>query len=135
MGDISLYKRAVGDYKLGRKALEDAYTDDVMCDLSGYLLQQTVEKLLKFQIELQGDDFPFTHKIPQLLDKVKGPVPAWIVDNREKLTSFEALTRYSSVKVASVTDLRIWYDQIEEYIAQLSPDVEGSSNFPYEPKI
>ena len=135
MGDISLYKRAVGDYKLGRKALEDASTDDVMCDLAGYLLQQTVEKLLKFQIELQGDEFPFTHKIPQLLDMVKVPVPAWIVDNREKLTSFEALTRYSSVKIASVTDLQIWYDQAEEYMARFNPNIEDAGNFPYEPKL
>jgi len=74
MGKISLYDRAVGDYKQGLRALSDAHVDDVMCDMAGYHLQQSVEKLLKYQIELQGENFPFTHDISQLLDVVVGDV-------------------------------------------------------------
>ena len=130
MGEISLYMRAVGDYKLGRKALEDAHINDVMCDLAGYHLQQAIEKLLKYQIELQGDEFPFTHKIPQLLDKICTPVPEWIVSNREVLTSYEVLARYSTIKIASVTDLRGWYDLAGEYIDQLAPKSDDDFDCP-----
>jgi len=133
MGSISLYDRAVGDYKQGLHALGDAHIDDVMCDMAGYHLQQAVEKLLKYQIELQGDRFPFTHDISQLLDDVVTDVPDWIVANRETLTKYEAHTRYSSVKVASVTNLREWYIFLGEYIQSLKP--ENDDEFSCEPKL
>jgi len=133
MGKISLYDRAVGDFKQGLHALKDAHIDDVMCDMAGYHLQQAVEKLLKHLITLQGDEFPFTHDISLLLDKISSDVPQWIIDNRETLIKYEALTRYSSVKVASVTNLQEWYSLLEKYIAELKPI--GEDNCTYVPKL
>lgn len=124
MPKISLYDRAVGDYTQGKHALASAHVDDVMCDMAGYHLQQSVEKLLKYQIELQGDQFPYTHNISQLLDKITTPVPDWIIDNREKLTQYESLTRYSSVKVAALIDLKQMFTQLEKYLSQIKPPAE-----------
>ena len=123
MGKISLYDRAVGDYKQGLHALSNASVDDVMCDLAGYHLQQSVEKLLKYQIELQGEQFPYTHSISMLLDEVKIDVPDWIINNRETFTKYEAMTRYSNTKVASAIDLKGWYQLLGEYIEQLKPQI------------
>jgi len=133
MDKISLYDRAVGDYKLGKRALADAYEDEVLCDLAGYLLQQSIEKLLKFQIELQGDEFDFTHSISKLIDQVKNEVPDWIVTNREKLTSYNTKTRYSSVRIASITDLKEFYCNLESYLEKVKPTIDFNADA--EPKL
>ena len=128
MGKISLYDRAVVDYKQGIRALADAHIDDAMCDMAGYHLQESVEKLLKYQIEQKGEIFPFSHDISLLIDMVDD-VPSWIIDNSQTLTKYEALTRYSSVKVASRTHLNNWYKLLSDYIDNLRPKEEIREEF------
>jgi len=128
MGKISLYDRAIVDYKQGVRALADAHVDDAMCDMAGYHLQQSVEKLLKYQIEQKGEVFPFTHDIALLIDMVDD-VPSWIIDNSQTITKYEALTRYSSVKVASRTYLTNWYKLLHDYIDNLRLEEEVREEF------
>ena len=120
MGEISLYSRAISDYKAGKILINHIEIDDNIVDIVGYHLQQSVEKLLKFQIELNGEDFPFTHEIGVLADLVED-VPEWIVNYSETLTKYGVRTRYSSLRIASKKLILQLYNYLEEYIEQVKP--------------
>ena len=132
MGEISLYARALSDFKAGKILFAHVNVDDNIVDIIGYHLQQSVEKLLKFQIEIQGGQFPFTHDIAVLADLV-GEVPNWILENIETLTKYGVKTRYSSVRIASIKVLETLYDKLEIYLCELKPEEDAS--FKYNPKF
>ncbi|MCL1877620.1 MAG: HEPN domain-containing protein [Defluviitaleaceae bacterium] len=121
MGEISLYNRAVSDFRAGKILMQNMDTDENLVDIVGYHLQQAVEKLLKFQIEMQGDTYPFTHDIAVLMDLVDS-VPNWVKDHAETLMQYGVKTRYSSMRVASKATVLKLYDHLEKYIETSKPN-------------
>lgn len=129
MGEISLYNRALSDYKAGKILMQHIDADENIVDIAGYHLQQSVEKLLKFQIEMQGEEFPLTHDIAVLMDKVDD-VPQWVYDYSETLIKYGVKTRYSSLRIASKSVLQKLYNLLKEYLEQVKPiettDIEST---------
>jgi HEPN domain-containing protein len=120
MGEISLYSRALSDFNAGRILLNHLDTDENIIDIVGYHLQQSVEKLLKFQIEMQGDVFPFTHDISVLMDFVDN-IPEWLREHSETLMKYGVKTRYSSLRIASKKIVLQLYDYHEKYLESVKP--------------
>ena len=124
MGEISLFDRAVGDYKLGKLALENSHIDDTFIDQAGYHLQQSIEKLLKFQISLKGEKFLHTYDIAVLIDLID-EVPQWVIDSSETISKYGVKTRYSSMRIASEKILQRMYNNLGEYLEQVRPVVDN----------
>ncbi|MCL1846039.1 MAG: HEPN domain-containing protein [Defluviitaleaceae bacterium] len=120
MAEISLYNRAVSDFKAGKILIQNMDADENIVDIAGYHLQQSVEKLLKFQIEMQGDEYPFTHDIAVLMDLVDD-VPEWVEEYCETLIKYGVKTRYSSLRVASKTIVLKLFGFLEKYIESIKP--------------
>ena len=59
--------RALGNYKVAELTLQTMSNDDVCLDICAYHLQQTIELVLKYILELNGIEYPKTHKIEQLI--------------------------------------------------------------------
>lgn len=90
---LSLYKTAVREYQAGQA---DEYTMNTVA----YSLQQVVELVLKCHLEFVGVTVPSTHDISKLVRMCKTngaciTITEWIDDNTEKLTAWEAQTRYN----------------------------------------
>ena len=90
---LSLYKTAVREYQAGQA---DEYTMNTVA----YSLQQVVELVLKCHLEFVGVIVPSTHDISKLVRMCKNngaciTITEWIDDNTEKLTAWEAQTRYN----------------------------------------
>ena len=129
MAIITLHRRAETDYVMGLNALDNADADDTFVDFAGYTLQQSVEKLLKFQLQSRGVKFPYKHDIDLLLDIMDDDsntynVPDWVREHAHTLTRYEAQTRYSSVKIASKGLLRRLYVNQKEFIDSLRSNNE-----------
>jgi HEPN domain-containing protein len=120
MGDISLYSRALSDYRAGMILMQNLDADENIIDVAGYHLQQAVEKLLKFQIEMQGNEYPFTHDIAVLIDLVDN-VPEWILLHSETLMKYGVKTRYSALRIASKKIVIYLYGLLGEYIKSIKP--------------
>jgi len=120
MGEISLFCRAISDYKAAGILIQNLDADDNIVDIVGYHLQQAVEKLLKFQIEMQGEQYPFTHDITLLLDAIEH-IPKWLDKYKETLMQYSTKTRYSSMRVASKKTIFLLYDEIGKYIETIRP--------------
>jgi len=131
MGDISLYKRAVGDYKIGMMALENYNVDETFLDQAGYHLQQSVEKALKYQIALLGEQYPYEHDIGLLIDMcddLSVNYHNWIKDSHDVLTRYGTKTRYSSSQIASRTTLVGLYEKQKEYLGENNPKKIKNNN-------
>lgn len=66
-----LYVLARTDLQMAQnnlKLLEDV-KDEVYLNYVTYHVQQAAEKMLKFQIEMQGKQYPHTHRIGVLVDE------------------------------------------------------------------
>ncbi len=93
--------RALGNYKVAELTLQTMSNDDVCLDICAYHLQQTIELVLKYILELNGIEYPKTHKIEQLIqiaadNDVDLFLTEYIDDHSEMLSSWEAESRYKS---------------------------------------
>lgn len=119
-----LYKLAKTDLIMAKnnlRLLEDI-NDDVYLNYIAYHVQQSVEKMLKLQIELLGKDYPRSHNIAVLVDKCLDlgvAVPELIQDYDVIITEWATGTRYDSSFVTSkrqltkvIACLEQWFDTL-----------------------
>lgn len=94
-----LYILAKSDFEFGKDSYErlKQTTDQLYLNKVAYFIQQAVEKLLKFQLELHDVVYPKTHDIGRLIDlclEKNIQVPDKIVDMDREITMWCTATRY-----------------------------------------
>lgn len=106
--------------------------DDLAINRTCYSLQQSVEKSLKFLIEVHGTDYPHTHDIQKLLEKVSSlGVHAEILDKLESyaeaMTDWEARSSYADDFCAlrsKVEDVMVLAQELLDYAKTFAvPDI------------
>ncbi len=100
MCDIRYFKRALSLYKTAVREYQAGQADEYTMNTVAYSLQQVVELVLKCHLEFVGVTVPSTHDISKLVRMCKNngaciTITEWIDDNTEKLTAWEAQTRYN----------------------------------------
>ena len=68
---VTLLDRAKADLVTAKTMLSVAVNDDVVMDVCAYHCQQCVEKIAKFLILLQGDDYANDHRSDIYLEDLK----------------------------------------------------------------
>ncbi len=100
MCDIRYLKRALSTYGTAFREYNVGMVDEYTMNTVAYNLQQTVEIILKCHLEFVGVTVPSTHDISKLIRMCTNNgagviITDWIDDNSEKLTLWEAQTRYN----------------------------------------
>lgn len=100
MCDIRYLKRAMSTYGTALREFKVGAVDEYTMNTVAYNLQQTVELILKCHLEFVGVTVPSTHDISKLIrmcmcNGAGVVVTEWLDDNSEKLTFWEAQTRYN----------------------------------------
>ena len=98
---------------------------DIACEILGFHAQQTAEKMLKAVLSHQGIEFPFTHRLTDLIDlgKEHGIVLPERLEDIRFLTPFAVEFRYDIYEedeepvdfeevFVLLTELRKWADTI-----------------------
>ena len=118
---IDYLRRAKVDLLICKKTLND-WQDELEVDIAAYHLQQALEKTLKHQITLQGEDYPKTHEIKRLwaqLARLNAPPPEWIWEHRQLLTDFAEKTRYGESLIATQREVEEFIILLEAYITDI----------------
>jgi len=122
---IDFLRRAKVDLKISKNIL-NGWSDEIEIDASAYHLQQALEKAMKHEITLLGEDYPRTHEIKRLwssLDSLGKTPPEWIWENRALLTDYADKTRYGENLVAVERELREFIALLEEYIKSIEDSI------------
>lgn len=113
-----LFKRAKADLVVANFLLTNFNTPSAELDLAAYHMQQTVEKLITYQIYAVSGEYTKTHDIPYLVNKagkLKILIPLNIRKMAEKLKKYESLGRYSNAFITDIQKLYNYYSDIEKY--------------------
>ena len=119
MKKFSLLDRAGYDYKHAALAYDNYTGDEGDLDIIAYHVHQTLEKLMKFELEMVGVEFPFTHEVHILYECMSEnglKPPAWIFDNYVVLNNYATQTRYGENLIASYRLLTMLKDLTGEYL-------------------
>lgn len=128
----TLLSKSYTNFKAAELLLNTDLGDEGTLNIVGYLLQQTVELALKHIIEMNGFDYPKTHDVSVLLDKIDEACTHKI-DNDiiEKLylmsgtiTQMESKTRYIKNYLVSKRNI----SQVKDLIIELLPQIDNSFN-------
>ena len=125
---IDFLRRAKVDLKVCKQTLQN-WSDEVEVEIAAYHLQQGLEKAMKHQMTLLGEDYPKTHEIKRLwsqLDKLGYTPPEWIWQNHRLLTDFAEKTRYGESLVATQREVEEFLILLEEYIIQIETNSYGA---------
>lgn len=124
-----LYLLAKSDFQFGKESYErlKQTTDQLYLNKVAYFMQQAVEKILKFELEIHNIVYPKTHDIARLMDKCLEnniAVPEKLIEMDREITSWCTATRYDCDFYVSkrylekvIIELEEWFEQIEKEIA------------------
>ncbi|MGL4345623.1 MAG: HEPN domain-containing protein [Cellulosilyticaceae bacterium] len=106
-----LYKLAKTDLLMAKNnlALLEDIQDEIYLNYIAYHVQQSVEKMLKLQVELLGEEYPRSHNIAVLVDRCLDlgvDIPELIQDYDVIITEWATGTRYDSSFVTSKRQLQ-----------------------------
>ena len=120
MNDRGLLNKSLADLKSARLVLED--NDELLIPIGAYHLQQAIEKLLKFKINLKGKRYPPTHNLQKLLDDCdlySIGYPDWIKENISTLNEWATRTRYDDSLDISLTTVQNILSKTEELFREV----------------
>lgn len=126
-----LYVLARTDLQMAKnnlKLLEDIQ-DEVYLNYIAYHVQQATEKMLKFQLEVEGSKYPHTHKISVLIDACLGleiVIPQLLEDYDVVISEWATGTRYDSSFVTSKRQLYKVIECLEEWFLEIDKKVNKS---------
>ena len=127
MGDnVSLLDRAKADLKVCKQILAVFSGDDLMKDAAAYHLTQSIEKALKFKINARGREYPYTHLISRLADKLRDlgePLPELLINNLDILDTYATKTRYSEDVVSTRFKIDELIPLAEKFIQDFAPTI------------
>lgn len=124
-----LYVLAQTDLQMAKNNLSLMQTmhDDVYLNYIAYHVQQATEKMLKFQLEMQGEKYPHTHRIGVLIDECLTfgiEIPELIQDYDVVITEWATGTRYDSSFVTSKRQLLKVMECLENWFTDIKEQVE-----------
>ena len=119
----SLCDKAIRDIKTVEWAKSQLGIDEDFMDIACYHTEQAIEKLLKFIIELSGEEYPKTHDITRLCAVIEKAKIVTLPDNlimmSETLTLWESTSRYRDIFKATVRQLEIAEKIFEELLSTI----------------
>lgn len=94
----TLLDKAIKNYNVALMIRSQMDDDEAYLNYIGYHLQQSVELCIKYQLEMNGVEYPKTHDIDQLIRigrerKVELILTDYIEDHSEMFSLWEARTR------------------------------------------
>lgn len=99
--------RAKKDLSVSQK-LFNGFSDELDLEISAYHLQQGIEKLMKFEMEVNDIPYPFVHDLRKLFDVASNgglEMPEWIWEHSSLLNTYESKTRYGDNLVATKREI------------------------------
>lgn len=121
----NLFDKALTNFdcaKIIRKSIND--DDEEMINLVGYHLQQALELSLKYTLEMNGVEYPTTHRIEDLIKIAKNNnvdlhINDYIKEHDALLTSWESNTRYIIGYLIELEKIDKAIPQLESYFMEL----------------
>ena len=121
----NLFDKALTNFdcvKIIRKSIND--DDEEMINLVGYHLQQSIELSLKYTLEMNGVEYPTTHRIEDLIKIAKNNnvdlhINDYIKEHDALLTSWESNTRYIIGYLIELEKIDKAIPQLESYFMEL----------------
>lgn len=127
-----LCNKAIRDIKTVEWAKSQLGNDEDFMDIACYHTEQAIEKLLKFIIELSGENYPKTHDITRLcaiIEKLPNIIlPDNLIMMSETLTLWEATSRYRDIFKATVRQLEITQKIFEELLSIVEHLISETEN-------
>ena len=97
MRNETLLNRAEANFKAAKANWAMREDDDFFINLTGYLLQQSVELFLKHHLEINGIKYPHTHDLDTLISMLPDPDSLLSMNLQlyaGTITTWESKTRY-----------------------------------------
>lgn len=131
-GEETLLEKARQNIKVAKYIRRGMDTDDVYLNYVGYHLQQAVEMLIKYCLELNGIRYRKTHDIGQLISLLRNnaenvPVSDYIDDHSEMFTLWESKTRYILNYRLESRKVDAALEEVERYCSMVGQYAEGLS--------
>jgi len=99
---ITLLDRAKADLLTAKTMLASAGGDDVIMDVAAYHCQQCAEKVAKFMILLQGDEYMTDHRSHVYLEELKNDEAKNLISQiSSKIDSWATTIRYHHAILSS----------------------------------
>jgi len=120
--EITLYDKALSNYNSARILRDNLGGDDNQVNIIGYLLQQSVELLIKYLLEQSGVEYPKSHDIEQLIrlaeeNSVDLNLTEYISEHSEMFSQWEAKSRYVLGYLIELKKIDRAIEEVERYIA------------------
>ncbi len=127
MNDKGLFQIARADLRLARLTLT-GLNDELALNMAAYHVEQAVEKLLKFSLNLSGVLYPATHNIGVLLDMLTDHrirYPSWLDDVSYLLSSWSTQTRYNANFSVVRRDVMRMLELSEQWYEEMEASLQG----------
>jgi len=97
--EITLYDKALSNFKSACILRNNLNDDENHVNIIAYLLQQSLELALKYQLEQNAVEYPKTHDIDQLVrigrrNHVNFHLTEYLEDHTEMFSQWESKSRY-----------------------------------------
>ena len=104
MKKVDMLQRAYMDIQAAKAIIAYTFADELQYDVLAYHVQQSVEKLMKYELETYGIEYPFDHRVNilyELMEQHNLCPLEWIWQNRVVLNEYATRTRYGEDLVAT----------------------------------
>lgn len=122
MKEDTLLLRAEKDIWVAETIFNVLTGDECEVNFIAYHLQQALEKCLKFQLEIKGVPYPFTHEISKLWKadgEVKESLTGELREESETISNWESQGRYIKGYLVSMKDAKNMLKLIKEHVVKV----------------
>jgi HEPN domain-containing protein len=133
MDKADLLRRAKNDLWTANLILAQELTDEFQLDVAAYHVQQTVEKLMKYEMNEAGIRFMHVHEADLLFEQMQAEglsPPAWIMEYSETLNNYATKTRYGTNLVTAKQKLLLLKTEAAAYFEHLAGNSTTEENYP-----
>lgn len=136
----TLMDKAVCNYNVAYMIHESSSGDELYLNYIGYHLQQSVELALKYQLDVNGVDYPKTHDIDQLIriaheTDTELAITPYVESHSEMFTLWESRTRYvlnyhleSSKVETALSEVRNFLEYVAQYEIKTNAEDEDEES-------
>lgn len=112
----TLLDMAKSNYKMAERNFQFIREDSTYMNLTGHLLQQTIELALKHILEVNSIEYPKTHDIRTLMDLLPNNIQRTVEDIRDKA---DTITSWESMEVqVSEQDLMEGFNIVKRFLGR-----------------
>ena len=124
---VSLLDRAKADLKAAKHNMALGESDDVVMDISAYLCSQCAEKVVKYVIALEGNDYVADHRTDSYLQDLKNlDVRVLVEETASRLDAWSTTIRYAGTIKSNKKAIKEVFIVCEKLIAladKLTPSI------------